>query len=486
MTDLVPKLVKKYEQPNRYQNFGPVLNQIHIDGFRGIENLPVDLSFPVMAFSGLNGAGKSTIGQIAICGYKRPSTFQQSKRYYIKDFFPASILDPSPFKPSARVHFRFQTDTPGHQQEVTLARAKKEWTGYKRQPERNCFYVGFSIYIPKVERKDFSIYRSSNLELRDLRQIPEHVQLRVSKILGHDYDDIGFQNVSTKKKSGELAVASRFGAKYSENNMGFGEGRLLYMVDLLENSPEQSLFVFEEPETSLHGDAQHKFARYLLDVVNRRHHQILISTHSDTILNALPAVARCLIHRDKSGVSSCNLISASRAKTILTGGHHRLPVLVEDEFAKSILNEIIRIGDSGMLRMLKIHPIGSHNAVKEGLKLMGNLGRVAIGFVDGDTAPSNEHSVYSLPGKTAPEREVFSAEPVINYFESEYGKDISTITTQDPDSDHHDYSTAVADVLSLPEDYVRTLAAKIYASEHLEESERSAVVTAIAKTLECN
>jgi hypothetical protein len=197
MADLVRKLESKYKRSNRYQNFGPVLNSLNIDGFRGIHGLPVDLPFPVMAFSGLNGAGKSTIGQIAICGYKQPSTSRQSKRYYIKDFFPASILDPNPFVPSARVHFRYQTDVPAHEQEVTLSRATKEWVGYKRQPERSCFYVGFSIYIPKVERRDFSIYRSSNLELREVREIPEQVQSRVSKILSQSYDDIRFQNVST-------------------------------------------------------------------------------------------------------------------------------------------------------------------------------------------------------------------------------------------------------------------------------------------------
>jgi hypothetical protein len=290
---------------------------------------------------------------------------------------------------------------------------------------------------------------------------------------------------STRKKSGELAVASRFGARYSENNMGFGEGRLLYMVDLLENSPEQSLFVFEEPETSLHGDAQHKFARYLLDVVDRRHHQILISTHSDTILNALPSIGRCLIHRDESGVSSHNGISATRAKTILTGGHYRLPVFVEDEFAKSVLIEIVRNADTWMLPMIDVHPIGSHNAVKEGLKLMGKIGRLAIGFVDGDINPSKEDSVFALPGRFPPEQEVFSSDAVITHFKNEYGIKVDTITINDPDHDHHEYPKVVSDNLSLPEEYIRTVAAQVYAMNHLDASERDRIVENIHDTLEC-
>ena len=46
--------------------------------------------------------------------------------------------------------------------------------------------------------------------------------------------------------------------------MGFGEGRVLYIVDKLESAPQQSLFVLEEPETSLHENAQYELAKYLL------------------------------------------------------------------------------------------------------------------------------------------------------------------------------------------------------------------------------
>ncbi|MEB5557757.1 AAA family ATPase, partial [Vibrio cholerae] len=302
MTDIVKKLQLKYVEKNRYANFGPCLRKVHIDGFRGINSIDLELDFPITVVSGLNGAGKSTVGQLAICAYKKPSTSVEYKRLYIKDFFPISPADPKPISDGAKVIYFYETDDHRKPQEVTISRANSAWSGYKRQPERHCYYVGFTVYIPKVERRDLSVYGGANLHFTEKRDIDSEVIEKMARIIGHKYDDVTFQGLSHRGKESEVGIASRLGYSYSENNMGFGEGRVLYTVDKLENAPEQSLFILEEPETSLHESAQHEFAKYLLDVCNRRHHQIILSTHSSVIINALPSESRKLILRDENGV----------------------------------------------------------------------------------------------------------------------------------------------------------------------------------------
>ena len=96
--------------------------------------------------------------------------------------------------------------------------------------------------------------------------------------------------------------------------MGFGEGRILYTVDKLENSPQKSLFIIEEPETSLRESAQHKFAKYLLEVCIRKQHQIILSTHSSVIIDALPSVSRKLMVRNELGVKIIDNTSSYHAK----------------------------------------------------------------------------------------------------------------------------------------------------------------------------
>lgn len=244
MADRAKQLKEKYAPGRRYANFGPVIRSIEIDGFRGINGLTIPFDFPMVAISGLNGSGKSTVGQISLSGYKKPSTATEYNRFYVRDFFPASVADPNPFHQNSSVKFIYETDDPGNPQELTVKRTNTEWSGYKRQPERKCFYVGFTIYIPKVERKDVSIYRGSSIVLTNQRPIPDEVRVLVGRILGQQYDELHFQGIKHGPKSGELGIAARFGYQYSENNMGFGEGRTLYLIDLLENSPEQSLFCY--------------------------------------------------------------------------------------------------------------------------------------------------------------------------------------------------------------------------------------------------
>lgn len=100
-----------------------------------------------------------------------------------------------------------------------------------------------------------------------------------------------------------MGFASRFGARYSENHMGCGEGRLIRMIDAIENAPEKSLIVIEEPETALHQDAQHNLAVYFLQVCLRKKHQIIVTTHSPTIVDVMPMEARKKVERTATGTT---------------------------------------------------------------------------------------------------------------------------------------------------------------------------------------
>ncbi|MFD0782419.1 AAA family ATPase [Micromonospora azadirachtae] len=128
-----------------------MLTSLEIRGFRGISDLTLRMSSPITALSGLNGTGKSTIAQLASCAYRRPP---DRWRYYVKDYFPVSALDPKPFADDAYVIYSYSGPREAGTQQVTVSRAKVEWSGYKRQPERASYYIGLNWFIPKVERRD--------------------------------------------------------------------------------------------------------------------------------------------------------------------------------------------------------------------------------------------------------------------------------------------------------------------------------------------
>lgn len=463
LADVATKLAHKYAAKNRYANFGPCLRQLFIHGFRGIRDMTVTLDFPITAISGLNGAGKSTLGQLAICAYKKPTTAMNYKRLYVKDFFPISPADPKPISDDAKSIYFFETDDYKKPQEVTISRANSAWSGYKRQPERHCYYVGFTVYIPKVERRDLSVYGGADLQFTEKREIDPDVIKMMARIIGYKYDDVSFQGVSHKDKKSELGIASRLGYSYSENNMGFGEGRILYTVDQLETSPEQSLFILEEPETSLHENAQHEFTKYLLDVCNRRHHQIILSTHSSVILRALPPEARKLIVRDQDGVDIKDKISSNQVRSILSGGRVRsLDICVEDEFARVLLTEIIRVKARDLLKVIAIHDIGDKNAVRQAVAVLRKTGRNAIAVRDADVGFAEVEGLLSFPGSNPPEKEVFSEDTVKCLMKDKYGIDVDWILERDEVKDHHKIVENIAADVEADAEVIRAIAIDKY------------------------
>lgn len=430
-------MLAKFERANRYANFGAVINRLEVSGFRGI-NGEIDFSSPITAITGFNGAGKSTIGQLCLCAYKVPSTSKLGRRYYVKDFFPFSAADPAPFTIDALAKFSYQTDKINEDQALTVSRGKIEWSGYKRQPERNCFYVGFTLYIPKVERRDMSIYSSSKIQLTEKREFEKGTEY-LSRILGSAYQNVHFQGIKHKDRIAELGIASRFGYQYSENNMGFGEGRAVYMAHLLGTSPEQSLFVIEEPETSLHENAQHELIKYFFDVVDRRHHQIIITTHSSTVMGAIPPAGRKFMHRDHSGVKIFDRFSANRVRSALSGGHDgRTIFCVEDDFAATFVTEILRMHDMAAIKSVSFVAAGDTKAVIAAKQLFDKANIKAIAIRDADVGPDEARKIFSLPGNEAPEKEIFSSPEVRQKLLDEFGVDLPSLLAANSGVDHHD------------------------------------------------
>lgn len=439
MSDPRSALAGKYDLKHRFSNFGPILNSVAIDGFRGVQ-AEVNFEYPVTALSGFNGSGKSTIGQLLLCGYKKLTTEAGTKRFYVANFFPVSILDPQPFSGNASITYRYQTDKPGVTQDLTVARASKEWSGYKRQPERHTEYIGFTVYIPKVERRDISIYSAQSIQLSNRTDI-ENVSMHVSRILGFSYEEVYFQGVTANKREGELSVAKRYGALYSENNMGFGEGRVVYCVRLLETIPVQSLVVLEEPETSLHESAQYEFAKYLIDVSNRRGHQIVFSTHSSSMMNALPPAGRKLLIRTAEGVRIFDRVSSSRIKTALSAGENgHVVICVEDLFAQSLLREILRRHDISLLSSVSVIPFGDAKAVVSAKDVLEKSGAKAIAVRDADQSENVAKKILKLPGSLPPEKEIFLNADVQKALIDNYGIDFSAVLAANPDMDHHEYA----------------------------------------------
>lgn len=467
MADISRKLASKFVPVHRYANFGPFVNSVDVRGFRGV-TCSLDFEYPVTAITGLNGAGKSTIGQLLLCAYKKEG-LSEFKRFYVKDFFPVSVADPAPFVADASVEYRYQASGKNDVQALTVSRAVTEWGGYKRQPQKTAVYVGLTFYLPKVERRDLSIYSANNVQLTDRTDI-EKGKAWASRILGNTYEDVFFQGVANATRTAELGMATRNGATYSENNMGFGEGRVIHSIRLLESCPIQSLVVLEEPETSLHEFAQFEFAKYLLDVSYRRGHQIVLSTHSSAIINAIPTEGRKLLARTNNGVKVYDRLSSIHIRNALTEGKNgHLIVCVEDVFAQSLLREVIRKKRKELLQRIKIIPFGDAIAVKAAVSNLRESGVSAVGVRDGDQSEIVAEMLYTLPGDDAPEKVIFLSGPAKQVLRDQYAFDLDHHILAYPETNHHEYAAVVSKATGTSREVIEADSIRAFMEEQLPE-----------------
>lgn len=478
MQDKKRQLQLLFDKNSKYSNFGPILSRVKVKGFRGIEEIEINFESPITAISGLNGTGKSTIAQLCACGYKKPSTESKDyKRFYTSQFFPISKADESPFIETAEVEYHYLTNDPNKLQELTLSRQASQWGGYKRQPERHCRYIGFTIYIPKVEQRDISVYRGDQIEISNEILLTEEAKKAISKILSHPYSILSRATASHKERHTEICFAEKFGKKYSENHMGFGEGRIFYTVSSLESAPEQSLFILEEPETSLHEHAQHEFAKYLIDVCIRRKHQIILTTHSRTILNALPKESRKLLYRDGAKVKISNKTSTAESTGALSlGKNYERLILVEDIKAKFLLTEIIRSCKPELLKGLKISFVGNDDVVANLTKQFIEDGINTIGIRDGDRGINKKERLYKLPGKSSPEIEVLNNQNVLDYLNKNYQFDFQSWHQINFDLDYHDWPSEIAKTITKSEEGLWEEISKIYA-QNLSTQEKTELIS---------
>jgi len=468
------QLQSLFADANRFPNFGCLLIEMTIYGIRCHCNTKIIFESPITAFSGLNGTGKSTILQLAAAAYRPPSDLP----FNISDFIVVSSLDPRPFSDEAKVAFRFcQEGQMSRQLTLSYRKQTTRWTGYSRRLPRNVFFAGIATYLPKCEQPSF-VSRARNLTVTESKKIEGRVTEWTSRVLGYSYDALisNILKVKTRREK-QIVSASRSGAIYSEAHMGFGEARTIHLINTLESMPDKSLVLIEEPETSLHLSAQHEFGRYLVDVCIHKRHQILLTTHSEFLLQALPSASRIYLQRNANEVEPIHGLTAIEARSLMSLGHVKaLTILVEDGCAKAILTEIVRRHDPTFLQSLHICVGGDKDRVRNTVQGLKQTFIVIAAVRDGDKQDCPAENIFKLPGTRPPEKELFGSPEVSVYVVDTYFLCLADFATELSGIDHHYWCGRLADRLGLSEDYLIGEMSRVYARS-LPESDTLTLIT---------
>lgn len=389
------ELLKKINILYKKGNIKNQLQKLTIDCFRAFENdTVICFDHPLTVFVGKNGTGKST-------ALKLLKTL--SKKREPKDYFFETVIDPEDNQKEYIFSFEI------NEKKYINLKKKKQWiivddlTDLNKlnspQEIQSCIkkkkIVKPSININDIEFKtligafDKSLFfdntsRSQNMDRKisyTSKQSEKLMQNKMNKssnktsiylskselkevnyILGKSYKSITI--FRHRYFSGTWGTTILFvdNREYSEFNSGSGEFIIATVVNKIDTLANGSILLLDEPEISIHPGAQKRLMKYLLKIILAKKLQVIISTHSPTIIEKLPNV--CIKNFTVNGdnkIEVSNKTNYLEAFYNLECSFDKKSIIVEDDLAREILLSICMEEEYSNLFEINFFPGGAES-----------------------------------------------------------------------------------------------------------------------------
>ena len=319
------------------------LEEVQLHGIRGIDNLRVTFDYPVSVIAGANGSGKSTVLFAAACAYSVPSAG-------VRDFVPSTLFPD--YRPKvgerrdereeALIHFDYSTPT--GRMAMRWRRGKgwnRSFLGRKAasQPERK-------VYLRTLSNLSNPSEVRGVLSMSHLSTAPEETPMTASQIhfaqqiLPFRYDEI--VNLSSGSKNLLFAEQS-VGVTYSELHMAAGERAILRLSREIAQL-QDALVLIDEVEAGLHPWVQQLLMLQLQQVALRNNLQVIVTTHSQSVLDSVPDNARIFLDRDQEGrVTVCPAYRDVIQNALYGRSRSALNLLCEDDAAEGIVRGVLDV-----------------------------------------------------------------------------------------------------------------------------------------------
>ena len=323
------------------------LSEIRLDGIRGLNNLRVVFDYPVSVIAGGNATGKSTVLFAAACAYRTPARTEQR----------VSSLRPSTLFPNLRPEdgrrgdewqeatIDFDYLTPEGGSSMQWRRSERSWSrnyfGRKSisQPERQVHLRTLnSLNTPSRLNTSIVLHsRSTRFELEEMPLTASQIEF-AHQMLPFKYSEV----VSFSRGSSNFLFAvQESGATYSELHMAAGERVILRLSQEITQF-NGALVLIDEVEAGLHPWVQQLLMVHLQELALRNDLQIIVTSHSPVILDAVPFNGKIFLDRDElSGEVVVREPYRDLIQNALYGrSNDVLKLLCEDEIAEGILEGI--------------------------------------------------------------------------------------------------------------------------------------------------
>jgi len=379
---------------NNIKNSGNIkkyIDFVRFPFYRNLEiNTIVNFNFPLTVFIGQNGCGKSS----CLHGiYGIPKGLTPYEFWFDTSVDPIEYYDDHKKRHSFWYSYK---DEYGNVREVIKARIRRNddpnywetsrplvWAGMtprkgdRDQPiDKNVVYIDFRAELSAFDKyfyfgnlkgastrskQEFIRKKSKQLQKiisgekstfytksgpinSPLRRISGDELKWISFILGKKYLSGQFLEHSFFRNFGYTVIFQTEHAKYSEAFAGSGEVAVVKLVIKILEADPYSLILLDEPEVSLHPGAQERLKIFLLEQIKEKKHQIVMTSHSPSIVNGLPREAIKVFYQNPSSgrfLIKENLTANEAFYHIEFPLNRKITAVVEDILAQEILEAVL-------------------------------------------------------------------------------------------------------------------------------------------------
>lgn len=432
--------IKKIKRIKKKNQFHKYIDFIQFPYYRNLEiDTNISFDFPLTVFIGQNGCGKSSCLHAL---YGVPDGYTPYKFWFDTKVDPIQYYDES----RKRHSFWYSFQENGSSFQVIKARIKREndpnywetsrplsWAGMKKRADggrdkpiiKNVVYLDFrselsafdkffyfgnlknsiaknkqefirgkSSSLKKLFTKEKRFINSSTRKLNDpVEELSDTEIYWISFILNRNYTGgLSVLHELYRNEGYSVLFETNF-AKYSEAFAGSGEMAVVRLVREVLNAEQFSLILLDEPEVSLHPGAQSRLMIFLLEQIKIKKHQIVLTSHSPSVVAGLPKEAiKVFFQKPSDGrfMVKQNLSPEEAFFYIEFNLKNKRNLIVEDILAKKIIENVLKkMGDETYnLFNVEYNPGGETVIKKEFIPVYCRSGN-SLNFVllDGDQRP---------------------------------------------------------------------------------------------------
>jgi len=439
------ELISTISRIKSSNNFKYYIDFIRFPFYRNLEiNSTINFEFPLTVFIGQNGCGKSSCLHAL---YGAPRNHTPYSFWFDTSVDPIEYYDDNKKRHSFWYSYKH---TDGSVKEVIKARIRRNndpnywetsrplvWAGMQsrgRQDrdeplDKKVIYIDFRAELSAFDKffyfgnikgassrtkqefirrksvqlkqlltgsKQYYYTRAGRLN-KDLRVLSTEELRWISFILGKKYLSGKFIEHKLFRNDGYTVIFKTSHAEYSEAFAGSGEVAVVRLVLRILEAETYSLILLDEPEVSLHPGAQSRLKFFLLEQIKLKKHQIILTSHSASIVQDLPKEAIKVFHQNPGTgrfLIKENLTPEEAFYHIEFTLDSRKNIIVEDVLAEQIIKSVLStIGEEiESLFNIKFNPGGENVLKKEFITVYcrDDNSKNFI-FFDGDQRPVNPH-----------------------------------------------------------------------------------------------